>query len=68
MASIEDIVPSCGGDKDIFAVREDGTLEQFETERVESFLLTCPFHENYFLMGRREIVMERVGDLLRKSA
>jgi FkbM family methyltransferase len=65
--NLNDLIPLCGGNgRQPFAVHNDGTLELFDIERMRNFLLSCPFHENYFLVGNPRNVEARVGDLIRK--
>jgi hypothetical protein len=68
-ASLDELLPACGGGKEIFAVRPDGMLEKFQLQDVRPFLLNCAFHENYFFIGPERSIEERIGDLIvRESA
>lgn len=64
-ASLDQLLPSCGGNKGLYAVHPDGTLEYFAIEKVRPFLLTCAFHENYFFVAPDHKVKSHVGHLIR---
>lgn len=63
-ASLEELLPCCGGGKELFAVRDDGLLQHFELGQVKPFLLNQSFHECYFLIVSRERMAANVGHLL----
>ncbi len=65
-ATLEELLPLCGGNgRQAFAVQPDGTLKQMSIEEMRPFLLTCGFHENYFLIAHPHNVTEKIPDLLR---
>jgi len=65
-SNIDELLDACGGGgRQVYAVRDDGTLEKFETQQIRPFLLTCAFHENYFFIAREQDVLERIGHLVR---
>lgn len=64
-AELSALVPACGGGKELYAVRDDGTLEHFTLDRVRPFLLNCAFYENYFFVAPRVQVEKRLGHLLK---
>ena len=63
-ATLDELVPACGGGKTIFAVCPDGTLKLTRPEDVRPLLLQCAYHENYFLIGPDALVREKVGHLI----
>jgi FkbM family methyltransferase len=66
-ASLLDLIPLCGGNgRRPYAVHHDGTIELFDIGRMRDFLLGCSFHENYFLVGRPDVVETQVGELIRR--
>lgn len=65
-ATLDDLIPACGGgDRRIYAVQPDDTIRHMSIDQIRAFLLTCAFHENYFLIGHRQDVEAHVGSLLR---
>jgi FkbM family methyltransferase len=66
-ATLEQLIPACGGgDRELYAVCPDGTIEYFPLEKVRPFLLGCDYHENYFLVARPIDVEARIGDLVKR--
>lgn len=63
-ASLEELLPCCGGGKELFAVRDDGLLQHYELNQVKPFLLSQNFHECYFFIVSRERLVANVGHLL----
>ncbi len=65
---LAELVPSCGGGKEVYAVHDDGSLEHFVAENLRPFLLTRPYHENYFLVAPKPQVEQFVGHLIRQKS
>ncbi len=64
-ATLDDLIPACGGGaRRIYAVQPDGTIRNMSLDQIRPFLLTCAFHENYFLIGHQQEVEVHVGTLL----
>ncbi len=64
-APLDQLIPAVGGGKELYAVREDGTLEHFTLDRLRPFLLTCAFHENYFFLAPAQLVEASLKHLIR---
>lgn len=64
---LENLLSVCGGGKVAYAVREDGTVEHMELDKIRSFLLTCAFHENYFLIAPAGYAEKYIGELIRPT-
>jgi len=65
-ATLDELGPACGDGKTIYAVHNDGTLEEFTVERIRPFLLRCGYHENYFFIAPKAVVEARIGELVRR--
>lgn len=63
---LESLMPLCGEGKVAYAVREDGMVELMGLDKIRAFLLTCAFHENYFLIASAEYVEKYIGELIRR--
>ena len=64
-APIESLVALCGGNKIAYAVQPDGTLKPMAENKIREFLLTCGFHENYFLIAPKDHAEKYVGRLIK---
>ncbi len=65
-APLSDLVESCGGNRQIYAVQEDGTLKFILPENLRAFLLSRPFCENYLFVARIEDVEAKIPHLIRR--
>jgi FkbM family methyltransferase len=65
-APLENLLSICGGNKVAYAVRDDGTVELMELDKIRPFLLTCAFHENYFLIAPAEYAEKYIGRLIKR--
>ena len=64
-APLDDLVNACGGGgREIFAVGEKGDLTPMSPAQIRPFLLTCGYHENYFLIATRADVERNAAALL----
>jgi len=66
-APLSDLVSSCGGERELFAVDDMGHLRAIATADLRQFLMGCAFHENYFLVAKRHLVEHRISNLLMDS-
>jgi FkbM family methyltransferase len=64
-APLSNLVESCGGDRQIYAVQSDGTLRSISPVELRDFLLSCPFYENYLFVARKEDVEEKIAHLIK---
>jgi FkbM family methyltransferase len=64
-AKIEDLLPICGSHKTVYAVQADGTVKPMRASVMREFLLTCNFHENYFLVAPKPQAEDYIGGLIR---
>jgi FkbM family methyltransferase len=63
---LESLMPLCGEGKVAYAVREDGMVELMAADKIRSFLLTCSFHENYFLIAPAEYAEKYIDKLIQR--
>ncbi|CAE6869656.1 hypothetical protein R69746_08323 [Paraburkholderia aspalathi] len=63
-APLSDLVAACGGNRELYAVQGDGTIKRIALNELRPFLLSCPFHENYIFVARRQDVETKIGHLL----
>lgn len=65
---LETLPDLCGGhDRAFYAVLENGQIERLPLEKLRDFLLTCPYHENYFLVGKPTVIEALVSELIRPA-
>lgn len=64
-STLDALVPLCGGGgRELYAVRDDGTLEHFRGD-LRPFLRSKPYSENYFVIARPSEIETYVKDLVR---
>lgn len=64
VSSLDQLIPTCGGNKIVYAVQPDGSVRPMDVSEMRGFLLGCGYHENYFLIAPRALAEKYIGNLI----